>query len=83
MDKTYIKGSFKEIDGKYGSFFNMSFKLEDLQELANDKGYINLTISKRKEVGQYGDTHSIVLNEYKPKSKDEGVSDISIEDVPF
>jgi hypothetical protein len=31
----------------------MSFNIEKLQAYANDKGYVNMTMSKRKEPGQY------------------------------
>ncbi len=80
---TYINGiSIKEIEGKYGSFFNISFNLDKLKEYANEKGYVNTTVSKRKEVGKYGETHSVTLNEWKPKSEDKA-DDLSIEDVPF
>lgn len=80
--KTFIKGSSaKAITGQYGEFFNLSFKLEDLKEYANDKGYVNITMSKRKEVGTYWDTHSLVLNDYRPKDKVE--DNISVEDIPF
>tara|TARA_R110000850_G_scaffold229969_2_gene354765 strand:+ start:736 stop:984 length:249 start_codon:yes stop_codon:yes gene_type:complete len=69
-DKTFIEGSSsKAITGQYGEFFNMSFNLEKLAQYANEKGYINITMSKRKEVGQYGDTHSFTLNEWKPEQK--------------
>ena len=35
----------------------------------NKKGYIDLCVSKRKEVGQYGDTHSVYLDTWKPKEE--------------
>lgn len=71
-DKTFIEGSScKAIEGQYGEFFNMSFNLEKLAQYANEKGYINITMSKRKEVGQYGDTHSFTLNNWTPEAKKE------------
>jgi hypothetical protein len=45
----------------------MSFNIEKLQQYANEKGYVNMTMSKRKEPGQYGDTHYFVLNEWTPE----------------
>jgi hypothetical protein len=45
----------------------MSFNVEKLQQYANEKGYVNMTMSKRKEPGQYGDTHYFVLNEWNPE----------------
>lgn len=71
-NKTYINWTqIKEINWEFGSFFNMSVNIDKLKEYANDKGYVNMTISKRKEVGQYWDTHYAVLNEYTPKPKEE------------
>ena len=63
---TYISWSAKEIDWQFGKFLNVSLKFEELEQYVNDRGYINLTVSPRKEVGQYWDTHSIILNEWKP-----------------
>ena len=85
MTKQFIKGAAsKAITGQYGEFFNLSFKLEELAKYANDKWYVNLTMSKRKEVGQYWDTHSIALNEYTPKPKeDNSWSHVSIDDIEF
>ncbi|MBT3726354.1 hypothetical protein HOG21_01260 [bacterium] len=45
----------------------MSFNLEKLQQYANEKGYVNMTMSKRKEPGQYGDTHYFTLNDWNPE----------------
>ena len=98
MAKTYIDGtSCKAINGQFGEFFNMSFNLEKLQQYANEKGYVNMTMSKRKETGQYGDTHYFTLNDWKPEgganasaptnnsspSQNDASDDISIEDIPF
>ncbi len=90
MAKTYIDGTTcKEVTGQFGSFYNLSFNLEKLQQYANEKGYVNVTMSKRREVGQYGDTHYMTLNEFKPEwSKPTTIdevskSDISVEDIPF
>jgi len=45
----------------------MSFNVEKLSQYVNDKGYVNMTMSKRKEPGQYGDTHYFTLNEWSPE----------------
>ena len=100
MEKTYIDGtSCKAVTGQFGEFFNMSFNIEKLQQYANEKGYVNVTMSKRKEPGQYGDTHYFTLNDWKPEGGDNNYSnnnqetnassnndkawDISVEDIPF
>ncbi len=95
MAKTYIDGaSCKAINGQFGEFFNISFNAEKLAQYANEKGYINMTMSKRKEPGQYGDTHYFTLNDWKPEggSWDNAPSapaantssdEVSVEDLPF
>lgn len=98
MSKTYIDGaSCKAINGQYGEFFNISFNAERLMQYANEKGYINITMSKRKEPGQYGDTHYFTLNDWKPEGNNNdsqnsapdqnqapaGNDEISVEDLPF
>ena len=97
MAKTYIDGtSCKAINGQFGEFFNISINVEKLQQYANEKGYVNMTMSKRREVGQYGDTHYFTLNEYNPEnsqnnnsnsannaSQNNSSDEISVEDVPF
>jgi len=99
MAKTYIDwASCKAINGQFGEFFNISFNIEKLKEYANEKGYVNIVMSKRKEPGQYGDTHYFTLNDYNPENKTwnsnsnsentkqnnfDNNDDISIEDLPF
>jgi len=93
MAKTYIEWtSCKAINGQFGEFFNISINVEKLQQYANEKGYVNMTMSKRREVGQYWDTHYFTLNEYNPENANNSSNtnnssdkawDISVEDIPF
>ena len=93
MEKKFVNWICKEkIFNNWWSVINISIKLEDLQNLRNDKGYINMTLCERKEVGKYGETHYLILNEYDIKEKEEKpekttkiieIDDISIEDIPF
>ncbi|NDK09569.1 hypothetical protein GW846_02220 [Candidatus Gracilibacteria bacterium] len=99
MAKTYIDGtSCKAVNGQFGEFFNISVNIEKLQAFANEKGYVNMTMSKRKEPGQYGDTHYFTLNEWSPESRDNensnnnsgnsqsnnsNTDEVSVEDLPF
>jgi hypothetical protein len=73
-DKVYLKCSAKE--RKFGVVIGV--KAEDLiafaQQHKNERGYVNLLVSKRKAEGQYGDTHSVSLDTYDPKKT---------ADVPF
>ena len=62
MEKVYV-GNAKTWEGQFGTELNVSFNLTDLETMkmyANEKGWINLSISKRKEVSQYGPL--IILN---------------------
>ncbi len=68
MAKTYIEGtSCKAVQWQFGEFYNISINLEKLQQYANEKGYVNMTMSKRREVWQYWDTHYFTLNEWSPE----------------
>ena len=74
--KTYVpKSSAKQVETSFGPLIKLSFQTEALKaflaEHTNEKGYINFTISERKEVGQYGDTHSVVLDDWKPSDRGE------------
>ena len=55
---------------------NLSICLTDLPkdkitQAANGKKYINLTVAARKEVGKYGETHTVFVNPSK-QDKDTG-----------
>lgn len=82
-EKIYVpKASAKEVKfSNGGSMLKLSFKAEDvmafIRQHTNAKGYINLNISPRRDVGKYGETHSVYLDTYQPKPK----ADDS--DVPF
>lgn len=70
----YVKCSAKEKQGRFGPVLLLGFKAEVLRELANqanERGYVNLAITARKEVGAYGDTHSVKLDTFTPKQRDE------------
>ena len=73
-EKNYVKGNAKEFvfqDG--GSVLNISIDCQNIDKtkLVKDR-YLNISIGKRKEVGQYGDTHTMIYNEYKPKAESQG-----------
>lgn len=81
---TYIKATCKEF-GQYWQI-NISFKIEDLQEFENEKWYINLVLQKRKEIWKYWETHNLILNDWKPKEKEETMKKAvpdPFDDLPF
>lgn len=71
-DKKYIGGSAKAVSTQYGDILNLSLKLEDMQAIVNEKGYVNMSVLKRKELGQYGDTHYVVENDYQKNREANG-----------
>ena len=81
-EKKYIGGSAKVVTTKFGEMMNLSLKLSDLQSIVDEKWYCNMTVSKRKEVWQYWDTHSVIENTWK-KPTNSYESNTNIEDVPF
>lgn len=87
-DKTYINGIFIK-EGKYGLKVNIKAETfcDQIKQLANDKGYVNIEIKKRKEVGDNGNTHYAELDTWKPETKPVTKSEITEEsednDLPF
>ena len=71
MPTTYVpKSSAKERTGQFGSFLAIGFEakalIEFIQANTNSRGYFNITVSKRKQPGDRGDTHSVALDTFEP-----------------
>lgn len=84
-EKNYIGGSAKARQTQYGEILSLSLKLEDMQKIVNDRGYVNMTVLRRREPGQYGDTHYVVEDDYM-KNRDMSAPDTSSEpaiEAPF
>ena len=81
--KTYLKSFCKEKEfDNGGSIIKISISKADFNELeATEKGYVNLIVARRKEVSQFGDTHYIYLDDFKPKAKT--LSTTEGNDLPF
>ena len=72
MSKRFIKWSVKEINGKFGSFLNVSIHKDDFATLPDTKWYVRITINANKNwPDQYGNTHYMTLNEREPKEQNE------------
>ena len=94
-DKVYLKCSAKARQTNYGEMLNIGVKADDLiafaKQHANGRGYVNLTVSARKEPGKFGDTHSVTLDTYEPKPKDTlperalagPMEPVTDDDIPF
>lgn len=89
-DKIYI---WNGKQSKYG--VNLSFSRKDLETMQanlNEKGYINLNLNERKEIGKYGETHSMTVNTWKSQSQGISQSEaqsvfsdskVNVWDIPF
>lgn len=60
-----MRGGAKKVSTQYGELINFGLNIEQLKEVADEKGWVNLTMGARRETDQYGNTHSIWLNDYK------------------
>ena len=69
-----------------GSLLNCRVKAEVLaaflEQHTGADGWLRLTIKRRKAVGQFGDTHSVVLDTFKPTPK-APTTTITADDIPF
>lgn len=69
----YAPVTAKERTGRFGQEFNVSFSAEKMISFikanTNTKGYCNLKMIKRKEVGKFGDTHSVTLDTWQPTQR--------------
>jgi hypothetical protein len=69
--KTYVpKSKAKVQKTTFGDILKLGFHAETLaafcKQHQNEAGYINLDIVPRRETDAYGNTHSVVLNDWKP-----------------
>ena len=48
-----------------GSLINAAFKVSELQDHADENGWVNLVIAKRREVSEKGATHYAYKSEYQ------------------
>ncbi len=66
--KRYVKGSAKERKFSSGDpVIDLDLLKSDLDKLeVTEAGYIKLRVAPRKEADQYGNTHSVYVNDWKP-----------------
>lgn len=83
-EKVYLNCQAKARQTQYGEVLNIGIKADALiafaQQHANSRGYVNLTVQKRRETGKFGETHSVTLDTYEPKGRAGSASD---EESPF
>ena len=70
QDRKFV-GSGKGVEGY--DLVNVTLKKSDLDGnffTYNGQEYIKLTVGKKREADQYGKTHAVWLNEYKPEGQE-------------
>jgi len=97
-ERHYVQSYIKKIEFKNGGTLTKAkINLKSLSECAVDeKGFVKVVIAARKEPGQYGDTHYMYEDTWKPDpnytpreqtapvKKEEVVEDDTyINDLPF
>ena len=87
--KTYINGiSAKQVTFESGKSIlklniNVAKLIEQLPSLANEKGYVNLGVSERKEKGKFGETHSVWLDTWKPTPRADAPAAPKVDTPPW
>ena len=98
--KKYVRGNCKEVTfNNGGSLINVSFNVNEflsgvgenkVAECADEKGWVKITVAPKREVDQYGNTHSAYLNEYKPDPNYQSKAGnppvdapVDVDDTPF
>ena len=73
MAENIFCGSGREVSFDNGSsIVNVTLNLAELKEHIydyNGKKYVNLTVGARKEPDQFGKTHYVKINTFKPEEK--------------
>ena len=65
-----------------GYLLNVYINVDELVEMADSDGWVNLTIAKRMEVSDKGATHYAYENEFKPQ-KQAGYKSKTDDGLPF
>jgi hypothetical protein len=87
--KTYINGvSAKQVTFESGKSIlklniNVAKLIEQLQQHANEKGYVNLGVSERKEKGRFGETHTVWLDTWKPTPRADAPAPPKVDPPPW
>jgi CelD/BcsL family acetyltransferase involved in cellulose biosynthesis len=75
-DKIYVGSGKSKFDGDQVA---VSVCLSDLPKEFifeyNDKKYVKLIVQKKREVDQYGKTHYVAIDTFKPEQKAEAKDD--------
>lgn len=67
--KNYVGNGKKKEFSNGSSLINISLQYSKL--VPNEKGYVNLVVGQKKETDQWGNTHAVWVNDFKPAPKQE------------
>lgn len=88
-NKTYV-GNGKLITTQHGHMLKLSFSKADLAVMENhlnEKGYVNINCNKRKTDSEWGHTHSMHIDTWKPDPQKvtqvDNNHDSFDDDIPF
>lgn len=87
--KTYINGFCKAVPTQFGEIINFEVNPSDLALLPkSERGFVKISMMRRKETWKYWETHYMVLNTYQKDKKDdaqeEKVASSNVDDdLPF
>jgi len=85
-DKIYAPINVKARDGRFGQEFRISFNVEKMlafiKQHQTAKGYVNLSMTARREVSKFGETHSVVVDTWEP-NQSRRAEPVSGDDVPW
>ena len=59
----------------------MALNVDELVEIADQNGWVNITVAKRREPSDKGATHYAYVNEFKPKTN--GFKSKTDDGLPF
>ncbi len=90
-EKIYIGTGKEKFFADGSSLINVTLSLDGLRELFENYGFtteqgkkkLGIVISKRKEPDQYGHTHKVMINTYKPEQEHRPDSVENQENDPF
>lgn len=82
-EKPIFVGNLTQRQSNYWDYFTGSINLEEIKKHDNWKGYAKIKVQLRREPWKYGETHSIIIDTWKPTPKPTYGSNTNIEDVPF
>jgi len=74
-EKVYAPMTVKTREGRFGEEFRIGFNVAKMREFIdlheNATGYVNLQMTKRRDVGKFGETHTVTLDTWSPTPRTE------------